>query len=197
MHLCRSQPLGPTLVAQMNAAANWEILDGLPVYGAMAEPFSATGQGTQREGLVVRFLASTGSWIGNFQRGHTSLDQVFAHPDGLHVVVVAGGTAYVVDADTRSLVAHFGAQIEYVLSVPACGLVLLGDGLCFEALGSDGMAWHSRRISWDGMRNVSLAGLVVRGEAYAPDGPDGTWSPFEMDALTGAVRGGSYFGPLM
>ena len=60
-----------------------------------------------------------------------------------------------------------------------------------------GTAWRSRRISWDGMRNVSLTGTVVRGEAYAPEGPDGMWYPFEVDALTGVVSGGSYNGPPM
>jgi hypothetical protein len=181
----------------MKSALLWEILDGLPVYGPMAEPFSATGQGTHREGLSVRFSPPTGSWVGNFQRGLTSLDEVFAHPNGRHVVVVAGGTAYIVDADGHSLVAHFGAQIEQIVLVPATGFVLLGNGLWFEALGPAGTAWRSRRISWDGMREVTLAGTVVRGEAYAPEGPDGTWYPFEVDAMTGTVSGGSYNGPPM
>lgn len=175
----------------------WEVLDGLPAYGPMAVPFSATGQGTHREGLVVRLLPPTGSWVGNFQRGHSSLDEVFGHPDGQHVVVVAGGTAYVVDAESHRLVATFGAQIEQILLVPAGGFVLLGNGLWFEALGPTGTAWRSRRISWDGMRNVSLAGTVVHGEAYAPEGLNGTWYPFELDAMTGAVSGGSYNGPPM
>ena len=163
----------------------------------MAEPFSATGQGTHSEGLVVRFSPAPGSWIGNFQRGFSSLDDVFAHPDGRHVVVVAGGTAYVVDAESHSLVAQFGVDIEQIILAPANRIVLLGNGLWFEALGPTGMEWRSRRISWDGMRSVSLAGTVVRGEAYAPFGPDGTWYPFEMDAKTGAVIGGSYNGPPM
>ena len=163
----------------------------------MAEPFSATGQGTHREGLVVRFYPSTDSWVGNFQRGLTSLDEVFCHPDGRHVVVVAGGTAYVVDAEDHRLVAHFGAQIEQIVLVPASGFVLLGNGLWFEAIGPTGTAWRSRRISWDGMRSISLAGTVIRGEAYAPEGPDGMWYAFEVDAMTGVVIGGSYNGPPM
>jgi len=181
----------------MSSTTLWEILPGLPVYGPMAEPFSSTGQGTHREGLVVSFCPPTGSWVGNFQRGLSSLDEVFAHPNGRHVVVVAGGTAYVVDSDRHSLVEHFGGQIEQILIVPANGLVLLGNGLWFEALGPAGTAWRSRRISWDGMRKVSLSGTVVRGEAYAPEGSDGTWHPFELDVMTGAVSGGSYNFPPM
>jgi len=78
----------------MTNSARWEVLDGLPAYGPMSEPFSTTGQGMHREGLVDRFFPPTGSWVGNFQRGLSSLDEVFAHPDGRHVVVVAGGTGY-------------------------------------------------------------------------------------------------------
>jgi hypothetical protein len=181
----------------MTISTHWEVLDGLPAYGPMAEPFSATGQGTHREGLVVRFVLPTGSWVGNFQRGFSSLDEVFAHPDGRHVVVVAGGTAYVLDAEGHNLVAHFEAGIEQILLVPESGFVLLGNGLWFEALGPTGTVWRSQRISWDGMRNVSLAGTVVRGEAYAPEGRDGTWYPFEVHVMTGFVSGGSYNEPPM
>jgi len=181
----------------MTNSARWEVLDGLPAYGPMAEPFSATGQGTHREGLVVRFFPPTGSWVGNFQRGLSSLDEVFAHPDRRHVVVVAGGTAYVLDAEGHNVVAHFGVQIEQILLVPESNFVLLGNGLWFEALGPTGTVWRSRRISWDGMRNVTLAGTIVRGEAYAPEGLDGTWYPFEVDVMTGSVSGGSYNGPPM
>ncbi len=181
----------------MTTTPSWEVLDGLPVYGPMAEPFSGTGRGTHREGLVVRFSPSTGSWVGNFQRGLTLLDQVFAHPNGRHVVVVAGGTAYIVEADSHDLIGHFDAQIEQIVSVPENGLVLLGNGLWLEALGPAGTAWRSRRISWDGMRNVSVDGAIVRGEAYAPEGPQGSWCPFEVDVRTGTVRGGSYNGPPM
>jgi hypothetical protein len=163
----------------------------------MAEPFSATGQGTHSEGLVVRFFPSTGSWVGNFQRGYSSCDEVFAHPDGQHIVVVAGGTAYVVDVEGHNLVIHFGRDIEHIILVPSNGFVLLGNCCEFEALGPTGKVWRSRRISWDGMRNVSLAGTIVRGEAYAPWDPEGMWYPFEVDVMTDTVSGDSYNGPPM
>jgi hypothetical protein len=179
------------------SSGEWEVLDGLPVYGAPAVPFSATGLGTHREGLVVRFKASGSDWVGNFQRGGTSCDQVRQHPDGQHVLVVAGGTAYVVDPDTQALVIHFGGQIRQIISLPDGPQVLLSNGLWFEALDARGTTWRSRRISWDGFRNVSLEGGSVCGEAYAPEGIDGTWYPFAVDVRTGEVTGGSYSGPPM
>lgn len=181
----------------MTAQNHWEILDGLPVYGPMAEPFTATGRGTHSQGLVVQFHAATGTWVGNFQRGLSSYDTVFEHPDGRHVVVVAGGTAYVVDPRSRALSQHFGADIEHVYEVPVHNLVILGNGLWFEAIGKDGTLWESPRLSWDGMRNVTLIDETVRGEAYSPEGPDGAWYPFELDVTNGAAIGGSYNGPPM
>jgi hypothetical protein len=51
---------------------HFEVLTGLPPYGPPAERFSATGQGTHREGFVVRFTDSRGrQWVGNFQAERT------------------------------------------------------------------------------------------------------------------------------
>jgi hypothetical protein len=175
----------------------WTILDGLPPYGPMAVPFSLSGQGLHREGLVVSFAAPSGTWVGNFQRGDASLDEVLAHPDGQHVVVVAGGNAYVIDPEDQSLHAHLAQQIEHIVIVSELGLVFFGNGLWFEAVGPTGTAWRSRRFSWDGVRQVELVGLTLRGEAYAPEGPVGAWYPFELDIRTGTVSGGSYNGPSM
>lgn len=179
------------------SSAVWEVLDGLPAYGATAVPFSATGQGRHREGLVVSFKASATDWVGNFQRGLTPHDQVLQHPDGRHVLVVAGGTAYVVDPEIQALGSHFGGQIEQIISLRDEPAVLLSNGLWLEALGAHGITWSSRRISWDGLRNVSLNGDAVRGEAYAPEGADGAWYPFSVNVRTGEVTGGSYNGPPM
>ena len=44
----------------------WDILDGLPTSGPSAVPFSSTGQGEHREGLVVRFSLPSETWVGNF-----------------------------------------------------------------------------------------------------------------------------------
>jgi len=177
--------------------STWEILPGLPVYGAAAEPFSATGLGMHREGLVVRFEATGGSWVGNFQRGMSSCDRVLTHPDRVHVLVIAGGAAYVVDPSKHRLEGHFGADIQEVIEVPEIRGLIFGNGLWFEAVADSGPLWRSRRISWDGLRKVTVDGTVLRGEAYAPEGADGAWHGFEVNVLTGEAKGGSYGGPPM
>src|SRR6185312_14109421 len=80
----------------------WQILAGLPAYGALAISFSPDGHGGHSEGLVVEFSPpASPSWVGNFQRGGGRLDSVIQHPDDRHVIVIAGGQGYVIDPISR------------------------------------------------------------------------------------------------
>lgn len=176
-----------------HASLCFHILPGLPATGPLPEQFSATGYGKHSEGFVVEFaLTSRESWIGNFQPGGSSYSAVFTHPDGSSVVVIAGGTAYIVNPETRQLRQTFGAQIETVISDGARHQLVFGNGLWFEALSIDGIRWRARRVSWDGMRNVTIVGSRITGEALDLDE---SWREFSIDLETGAATGGSYNGP--
>ena len=51
-------------------------------------------------------------------------------------------------------------------------------------------AWQTRRLSWDGLRNLALDGDDLIGEAYDPT--DQSWHAFSVDLSTGEAQGGSY-----
>jgi hypothetical protein len=172
--------------------AGWEVLSGLPPYGSPALNFSATGQGKHREGFVVKFLSDANEpWIGNFQRGLTEFCEVVAHPDGDNIIVIAGGEAYVVSPSAKQCLQTFGGQIGAVLSTKELELILFVSLVDVTAIGKSGVAWRSRRISWDGFRGLHLDGHWLIGEAYSPvDEPD--WRPFRVYARTGQVEGGTY-----
>src|SRR5262245_11223124 len=103
--------------------AKYELLPGLPPYGPLAEPFTATGQGTYREGLVVRFETDDGqSWVGNFQRGYSGFEMAIDHPNGREVVVIAGGQGYVVNPEDRSQRTYWASNIEEVIPIADTGL---------------------------------------------------------------------------
>jgi hypothetical protein len=173
--------------------ARFEILSGLPAYGPAAEPFSPTGQGEHREGFVVRFAPDTDSeWVGNFQPGAGGLSNVYEHPNGAELIVVAGGQGYVVAPDSRRCVATFGATIESAFNMPECKVIIFGNGLWFEAIGTGGPFWRSGRISWDGMRDVTIDGSKLTGNAWDISGD---WVPFQLDVTSGNFTGGSYNGP--
>jgi hypothetical protein len=165
------------------------ILDGLPPYGPSAIQFSSTGQGQHREGLVIEFFPKTeASWVGNFQRGESRYDEVLDHPDRQHIIVVAGGQAYVVNPLSKGLHEGFGGQIEYAESAPDLNAVILGNGLWIETvLASETV--RTKRLSWDGMGSIERQGQFLSGQAYDAIGEK--WVPFSVDLLTGVVSGGS------
>lgn len=167
----------------------FKILAGLPVYGELPEQFSATGMGTHREGLAVQFFPSENraSWVGNFQRGLTSLNEAFEHPDGSSVIVIAGGECYIVDVENRNLKDNFGGMFETVFYIPEKNIVIFGSCLDFEAVGASGCIWQSRRISWDGIRSLKLEGDTLTGEAWSLE----NWLPFSLDVNTGKHKGGA------
>ena len=171
----------------------FEILEGLPAYGRSALPFPEDGKGAFREGLVVRFLTTSSvGWIGNFQRGlaGSSCDFVMPHPDGQAVIVIAGGQGYFVDTVSRRANEFGGGMTKFAQPIDCFNAVLISDGLSFSIIEEAGWGWHSERISWDGIRNIVIAGPTLRAEAWSPISDK--WSAFELDLLTGIVSGGSY-----
>jgi len=175
--------------------AKFEILSGLPPYGAAAEPFSATGQGKHREGFVVRFAAKSGdTWVGNFQPGFGGMSDVSEHPDGVNLVVIAGGQGYVIDPDRRCCVATFGAGISVKFAVPELNATVFGNGLWFEAIGPAGHMWRSERISYDGMKDLVVDGLTLTGDSWRYDDQ---WVPFALNLANGEFTGGSWGGPVV
>ena len=170
----------------------WEVLSGLPAYGPPALNFSATGQGKHREGLVVRFTTESGDpWVGNFQPGMTGFCWVVQHPDKEHVIVVAGGEAYAVNTCTKTCVLTFGGQIMWAADIPESGLLLFASLTDVLAVRKTGIAWRSRRISWDGMRDMRIEGSWLIGEAYSPISHP-SWRPFRVEVTTGRAEGGTY-----
>ena len=168
------------------------IQEGLPPYGPAALPFPESGQSAFREGLVIRFSGTTGdSWIGNFQRGFPDgFDFVVDHPDGRHVIIIAGGTGYIVDPGLRRQTHLFGGGVDFAQDVQGLGLVVFSDGVSFGAIDAGGTRWRSEQVSWDGIRNIVVDDATLRAEAWSPI-PD-RWHPFELNLLTGATSGAIY-----
>jgi hypothetical protein len=54
----------------------------------------------------------------------------------------------------------------------------------------DWAALATERISWDGIRALSISRGSVTGEAY--DLIKNTWMPFQVDLASGRISGGSY-----
>src|SRR5262245_41417004 len=98
--------------------SDFEVMRGLPPYGPEALPFSATGKGSQRDGLVVRFTADDGStWTGNFQPGIGNCEVILRHPNGRNYVVITGGQGYIINPNDPSKWDRFGGGIERAFEI--------------------------------------------------------------------------------
>ncbi len=109
--------------------------------------------------------------------------------------MIAGGTGYVIDPETREQTCQGRAdailsseQITSVEHRPDLGILLLSDGFCFGALKASGEGWTSIRINWDGdMRNVAIHGARLRAEVPSADRK--CWLSVELDLNTGECTG--------
>ena len=171
-------------------AISFEALASLPTAGPLHENFSSSRCGMHSEGFVVRFHSDiTGTWVGNFQRGPSGISDVRLHPNGTHVIVVAGGDGYVIDVETKRALSTFGGMISHILPIPGTSDLIFAEEVWLERFGVNGTVWQSERISWDGFRAVKIEAGWVSGEAYTPLGD--RWTRFSVRLSNGSVEGGS------
>jgi len=168
-------------------------LDGLPATGPRALSFPRPD--AFREGFVVEFEDEDGRfWVGNFCK---FLDggKCSVHTDlGPHaVVVVAGGSGYLIDAASRRLIREIGFDIEHIWFDDKLSAIIVCNGLWFEAFDAQKVVWRSRRVSWDGVRSLKQSGSALVGEAF--DAVTDQWLPFCLDLTKGDIQGGAYQGP--
>jgi hypothetical protein len=171
-------------------------LPGLPPYGPTAKTIPHEWGHGAREGLVVEFRRLDGSvWVGNFEPGLGGIDDVVADPNDTDVLVVAGGQLYRVSPDTQDAVRLAPAVFDLWQLRDPPRLLFNNQGLAFLCIGRDGLVWKTRRISWDGFRNLRFDCGRLEGEAWSP--VEDRWLPFRVYLADGAVVGGSYAGPEM
>jgi hypothetical protein len=68
--------------------------------------------------------------------------------------------------------------------------LLNNQGIEFLRLAANGIVWSSRRVSYDGFRDLQFEGERLTGHAWSPI--EDSWLPFDLDVRTGRVEGGSY-----
>ena len=170
---------------------NFRLLPGLPVYPPYARSFPFEWGTRGHEGTVVEFASGTGKWTGNFAPGSGELSTAVPHPDGRRVLVVAGGDIWMVDPDTETAEQVATSVVDLWRVGTPEGSVLNLQGLAFAHLGPTGILWHTRRLSWDGFKDIEMIDARLTGAAWSAVGPP-EWVPFEVDLSTGRSTGGSF-----
>jgi hypothetical protein len=164
---------------------DFEIFAGLPALGPLAVAFPASNLGFS-EGIVVRVRPkSTEAWTGNFQCGENDHTAVYTHPDGKRLIVLAGGSDYLVDPRTIKLLGHTADNISFSCEVRELEIVVFGDNIRFWAEGKDGRKWTTSRLSWDGFTGICVTESTLTGKWYSAI--DEKWHEFRMNLASGDV----------
>lgn len=167
----------------MSPRTRVSVLPGLPTYGEPALSFPEKLGRRGQEGVVVEFGEDDSKWIGNFGGGIGGLTQVLPHPDGKHVLVLKSGDAWVVDPAARTA-SELGVSVSAIWEFRG-DLIMDHQGLAFCRLGPSGIVWHTRRLSWDGFRNVQIVGSELRVDVDTL----GQWEERRVDLATGRSSG--------
>lgn len=172
----------------------YEILDGLPPYGPMYVPVSWDGEPFYSEGFVVEFYKDDGTnWVANFKPGSTKLEDVIPLINTPNFLVIAQGECYIMAPDNTVPIAVFGGDCNEI--VQANNRLILSGNISLTIIEPDGTHWHTERISWDGLKNLSVKNGIVSGLAYNPISTNyeqWQWIEFTYDINTKILTGGSY-----
>ncbi len=114
------------------------------------------------EGVSVEFFPDSGDpWFGTFQNGDLSPNSVSysgAHPNRTHAVVVSKGEGYIVNVFNPPEWEEIPIRpIMGVLVDELAGVMIAWDFVRMICLDRTGVRWKTPSISWDGIKDVSLA----------------------------------------
>jgi len=176
----------------MNRCLQYDILESLPVYGSMHVSIAQNDKPFYSEGFPIRFYKTDGtSWVANFEFGCTSLSAVYELPDTPNVLVIAGGSCYLMNPDHKRPLTAWGISYEKVLCM-ANGSLVLQDLTNLTIVERDGTYWTTERISWDGFKNLEVKGNTIEGFAYDPMNTTNEWIEFLYNTESKELTGGSY-----
>jgi|SRR5690242_19851875 len=147
-----------------------------------------------RNGVYARVAPRSGTpWFGFFASGFDSpqvMNAVCSCPDPRTVCVIAGGYAYAVKAIHPT--EWFRVEQRPVMELRTVSdqqLLLFTGFTSISALGREGIAWNSERLSWEGIRLDGIRGHVLQGFGW--DALTDREIAFELDLRTGKHTGGA------
>jgi hypothetical protein len=119
---------------------------------------------------------------------------VFACPNPVQMCAVAGGYAYIIDTTRPEHCTHITLKpVVEVRPLVAQDVLLFVGFHSMLAWGRNGLLWESARLSWEGVRIVSIDGDLLQGMG---------WNlltdrevAFSLDLLTGQHQGGGFTAP--
>lgn len=170
----------------------FEILNSLPPYGPMYISITANGEPDYSEGFVVRFFKLDGTnWVANFKHGWTDLEFIHEFLDNQTFLVVARGLCYYINPENHYPLRVFGC--DYIAKFETDdGRLILMNSTSLTIIEPYTDHWRTERISWDGMKEVSLKENIISGLAFDATDSNNEWKEFTYNIDTKTLTGGSY-----
>ena len=176
----------------MDKPKAYEILKGLPVYGSMHISITENNESYFSEGFVVRFFKNDNSnWVANFKPGWTGYNEIIEIENHSNLIVIAGGTFYLMNPENEKPFEVFGVGFERSIKNNS-GDIILQDNTNLTIIGKDGKYWTTERISYDGIKELKINGKIVTGLSYTPTSGKELWEEFKLDIETREIKGGSF-----
>lgn len=170
----------------------YEILESLPAYGPMYIPVTENGKSFSSEGFVIRFFKSDGTnWVANFKEGWTGLNAVYEFDNQANILIIAGGTCYIMNPEKQTPVKVFGVGYQTVI-IAHQNRLILQDSTELTIIEANGEIWHTERISWDDIKELNIEGEFVHGLSFNPMSDKDEWIEFVVDLEKRNVKGGSF-----
>lgn len=145
------------------------------------------------EGLGVKFFPREGvPWYGTFASGSLSRNAVsFAGscPDKVRAIVISKGEGYVVNVDQPDDWSSIPLlPVMGVVSDAEQQVIIAWDYIRMLCIDQNGIRWKTRRISWDGIKDVTVHSNEIRASVWDP--PKGCFRAATIDLATGTVTSG-------
>jgi hypothetical protein len=104
---------------------------------------------------------------------------------------VAGGYAYLIDTLAPATCFHLPLRpVASILPAPQQNLLLLAGFHHILAVGSNGIAWQSGRLSWEGLTMTSIHNNTLHGTGWNMQTDRDL--PFTLNLSDGTHTGGGY-----
>lgn len=144
--------------------------------------------------LLMVNPAAGGSFLATCALGFTDPSVpsgLFSCPNPDELCAVAGGYAYIIDTLHPENSTHIPLKpVVEVLPVPSQNLLLFIGFHTVYAWGASGEAWHTGRLSWEGIRLTRIEETNLHGTGWNMLADKDV--PFTIDLATGRHEGGGY-----
>jgi hypothetical protein len=116
---------------------------------------------------------------------------VFSCPNPNELCAAAGGYVYIIDTQYPERSTHIQLKpVAHVVPVPSHNLLLFAGFHTILAWGPQGEAWHTEKLSWEGVRITGIEGDTLHGVGW--NLLTDKERPFMVDLLTGKHQGGGW-----